>query len=397
MDNLWSKNHPRNFWLLQVDPPEKIWQEAIHKAIPILLLPIKPDNVETILALTLGEGQFGPQHFQLSSSKQLYYSLKPFLPRYVINQIKSANARKANKEFSLQWPIEDRFAHFQWEIIRQIMILTSEDELTIHHFWPRGNRFALVLTHDIETAKGQTFVRKVADLEENLGFRSSFNFVPERYQLDYQLINDLSDRGFEVGIHGLKHDGKLFRSENTFKKRSLAINSYFEELDAVGFRSPLMHRNPEWMQSLNIEYDLSFFDTDPFEPMAGGCMTIWPFTIGRFVELPYTLVQDSTLGFVLGETTPRIWLDKLEFIKSFWGMALLNTHPDYLIDSNIWVIYQEFLQTIKDQHNYWHALPREVARWWRYRFDSSLNKFSGEITLGTLSLENDDLVINGYQ
>ena len=263
----------------------------------------------------------------------------------------------------------------------------------MRHFWARGNRFAVVLTHDIETTEGQSFVRKVADLEENLGFRSSFNFVPDRYKLDHHLFQELVERGFEVGIHGLKHDGKLFRSEHTFIKRSQAINSYLKELNAVGFRSPLMHRNPEWMQSLNIEYDLSFFDTDPFEPMPGGCMTIWPFTIGNFIELPYTLVQDSTLGYVLGETRPSLWLDKLDFIKNFWGMVLLNTHPDYLIDSNIWVIYQEFLQTIKVQQNYWHALPCEVARWWRKRSETLSGQESSDITLGTLIIENDQLQI----
>ena len=45
------------------------------------------------------------------------------------------------------------------------------------------------------------------------------------------------------------------------------------------------------MRHLEIEYDLSFFDTDPFEPIPGGTMSIWPFFIGHFVELPYTLAR----------------------------------------------------------------------------------------------------------
>ena len=320
--------------------------------------------------------------------------MKPLLPRLLIKQLKSTNARPSQSNFLLHWPIEDRFVRFQWEVARQLMHQTEQNQLTMRSFWPGGKNFTVVLTHDIETTEGQSFVRKVADLEENLGFRSSFNFVPDRYKLDHHLINELCERGFEVGLHGLKHDGKLFSSENTFKKRSLAINSYLKELNAVGFRSPLMHRNPEWMQALNIEYDLSFFDTDPYEPMPGGCMTIWPYTIGRFIELPYTLVQDSTLGFVLGETTPRIWLDKIEFIKNFWGMALLNTHPDYLKDPKIWNIYQEFLLKVKDQNNYWHALPRDVARWWRKRSETPIGQESSDITLGTIYIQNDQIQIN---
>ena len=47
--------------------------------------------------------------------------------------------------------------------------------------WPEGKKFALVLTHDVDTAKGQERCYQLAELEERLGFRSSFNFVPERY------------------------------------------------------------------------------------------------------------------------------------------------------------------------------------------------------------------------
>jgi hypothetical protein len=128
-----------------------------------------------------------------------------------------------------------------------------------------------------------------------------------------------------------------------------------------------MHRNPYWMQALEIEYDLSFFDTDPYEPIPGGCMSIWPFFIGHFVELPYTLVQDSTLGLVLGENTPRIWMEKVAFIEQYRGMALLNSHPDYLSQPDIWNIYVKFLMEMKEKNNFWHALPREVARWWLKR------------------------------
>jgi hypothetical protein len=37
---------------------------------------------------------------------------------------------------------------------------------------------------------------------------------------------------------------------------------------------------------------LSFIDVGPFELITGGTMSIWPFSIGHFIELPNTLVQD---------------------------------------------------------------------------------------------------------
>jgi len=140
------------------------------------------------------------------------------------------------------------------------------------------------------------------------------------------------------------------------------------------------------MQALDIEYDLSFFDTDPYEPIAGGVMSIWPFIVGHFVELPYTLIQDYTLTALLHETTPRLWLEKVDFIEQYYGMVLVNTHPDYLKDAATWRVYVDFLQDMKEREGYWHALPRDVARWWQMRAkgDSSLaGVVQGRIELTT--------------
>jgi hypothetical protein len=182
----------------------------------------------------------------------------------------------------------------------------------------------------------------------------------------------LRERGFEVGVHGLKHDGKLFLSRRVFARRAAAINRYVAEWGAAGFRAPYTHRHPEWMQALQIEYDSSFFDTDPFEPMAGGTMSIWPFFLGHFVELPMTLAQDHTLLETAGESTPQLWLDKVAFIEQWCGMALVNTHPDYLQNPRYWTVYEQFLRNLADRRDVWHALPRDVARWWAARASAPL-------------------------
>jgi hypothetical protein len=344
------------------------------------------------LAATLGEGVFGPHHFRLSLGKRLYYEVKSLLPRAVIDVLKQGNARLNRDGFLLNWPIEERYARFQWAVMHHLLDITGLADIAFWHFWPEGHRFAFVLTHDIETAEGQSRVRTVVDLEETLGFRSSFNFVPESYPLDRNLMKELVERGFEVGVHGLRHDGKLFRSQAAFEKQVVRINRYLQEFGALGFRAELMHRNPHWMQALEVEYDLSFFDTDPFEPIPGGVMSIWPFTIGRFVELPYTLVQDSTLIRVLGENTPQLWQDKVHFIAQYYGMVLLNAHPDYIKDDAAWNVYSDFLRSMKDQVDAWHALPRDVARWWRLRADSDfVEKIPGAV-LGRAHLADNRVV-----
>jgi len=375
---LWSKNTPASLWLCQPEVPKDEWQAAIQRAIPVLDLPYQPNDIDHLLALVLGEEQFGPKHWQLSLVRRGYYVLKPLLPHPLTCFLRRLHCPSARANFPLGWPIEERYARFQWEVMRQLVIAAGGQSLNINHFWPNGQRFAFILTHDIESNEGQAFARSVADLEESFGFRSSFNFVPERYPLDHGLIEELRERGFEIGVHGLKHDGKLFHSEAEFMRRVTRINAHLKALNAVGFRSPLTMRNPAWMQSLEVEYDLSFFDTDPYEPMPGGVMSIWPFMIGHFVELPYTLIQDCTLHLVLGESTPRLWLEKVGFIERYHGMVLLNTHPDYLKKRELLKIYIEFLQAMKQKEEYWHALPREVGRWWRQRSEG--------IKLGTVGI-----------
>jgi peptidoglycan/xylan/chitin deacetylase (PgdA/CDA1 family) len=295
------------------------------------------------------------------------------LPRALTCALRQLYSSPQKPVADIQWPIDARYVNFLWEIMAQLLQVDHRHKLCIKSFWPQGYQYALVLTHDIESNDGQQFVRAVADLEERLGFRSSFNFVPEGYPIDMNLVDELRKRGFEIGVHGLTHDGKLFNSRDRFEYAARKINNYLKDLGAVGFRAPLTIRNPEWMQALNIEYDLSFFDTDPFEPICGGTMSIWPFFLGHFVELPYTLVQDYTLTDVLKEQTPDLWLKKIDFIRRYHGMALINSHPDYLKGATRLNIYSSFLQTMREKADYWHALPRDVAQWWRERSAAPYN------------------------
>ncbi len=145
----------------------------------------------------------------------------------------------------------------------------------------------------------------------------------------------------------------------------------------MGFRSPAMHRNFEWMHDLEMRYDCSSFDTDPFEPLPDGIGTIFPlWVVNRnathaFVELPYTLTQDFTLFEILRETSIDIWKRKVDWIAEQGGMVLLNTHPDYMApdghppggEEYPIAHYTELLRYIRERYEgrYWHALPAEVA------------------------------------
>jgi len=275
-----------------------------------------------------------------------------------------------------------------WYLPRQFMqeleaaVASCSEGIPLIHPWPEAAPFGFVLTHDVEDEPGVRHCLALADAEEELGLRSSFNFVPHKYPIDQGVIRDLQLRGFEIGIHGYNHDGRLFTSRKTFARRTRPINEAAKKYSAVGFRSPMVHRNLDWLQDLEVEYDASYFDVDPFQAMPGGVGGLWPFIAGRFVELPYTLPQDHTLLIVLGESTTRIWEEKLEFIRRRSGMALMLTHPDYLTEPDQLALYRDFLAQVVQLGDFWHALPRDVARWWRQRDQSSVRRQSdGEWTI----------------
>jgi hypothetical protein len=247
--------------------------------------------------------------------------------------------------------------------------------------WPEGKRFALVLTHDVEKAGGHERCQELMQLEKELGFRSSFNFVPERYKVSPDLRGLLQQHNFEVGVHGLLHDGKYNSSRGLFRKRAEKINGYLQDWNSVGYRSPSMLHKLDWFHDLDIEYDASTFDTDPFEPQSDGMRTIFPFMVGgkdglrAYVELPYTLPQDHALFVIMREKTIDIWKRKLDWVARHGGMVLMNTHPDYMnfngkVSGNeeySAALYREFLEYIRSRYEgqYWHVLPREMARFWR--------------------------------
>jgi predicted glycosyltransferase len=253
--------------------------------------------------------------------------------------------------------------------------------------WPHGKQFALVLTHDVETRGGLARCRDIMRLEMRLGLRSSFNFVPEgNYRVPTQLREELVSNGFEVGVHDFHHDGHLFASRREFGRKAAHINYYLHEWRAVGFRSGFMLHKLDWLHDLDIAYDASTFDTDPFEPQPEGRHTIFPFWVSSegngveghprpgYVELPYTLPQDSTVFILLGERSPEIWMRKLDWIAERGGMALLDTHPDYLcFDGKPRVaqfdasLYREFLDYAVKRYGqvFWNALPRDVAEYAR--------------------------------
>lgn len=295
----------------------------------------------------------------------LFYSIRPLIPRRLQIRIRRSIAARKRGDARDIWPIDHRAGSAPpgWA------------------GWPERNKFALVLNHDVDTSKGHDKCGFLSDLEKSLGFRSSFFFVPEDYRVSPELRRRLQENGFEVGLHGLKHDGKMFLDRRIFQERAQRINAYLKEWGICGYSAPSMLRNLEWTLDLDIEYSVSTFDTDIFEPQPDGVRRIFPFWYhgrdGRrgYVEIPYTLPQDHTLFVILREKNNQIWKKKLDWIVEKGGMALLNTHPDYMhfdgshcsLEEYPVDLYVDILTYVKNRYagQYWQPLTRDMARFWK--------------------------------
>jgi peptidoglycan/xylan/chitin deacetylase (PgdA/CDA1 family) len=299
----------------------------------------------------------------------LYYRLKRLLPGSWLLAARRMLVRWTGLPEFPRWPLEDSVVQLIRFYALCLLVEADEQELEFRWFWPDAHRAALMLTHDVESAAGLRLAIELADVEEERGFRSSFNIVAAQYPVDYGIVRELDNRGFEIGLHGLYHDRSLFSSRREFERQLPGLRDAAAALGAKGFRSPATHRVVDWLPELPVEYDTTMFHSDPYEPQPGGCCTLWPFSIGRLVEMPYTLPQDHTLFTLLGERSAETWLRLVDAIEARFGLVHCLSHPDpgYLGDPAKRSIYIDFLDALGERRSLWRALPRDVAAWWRWR------------------------------
>ncbi|MBA2643490.1 MAG: hypothetical protein H0U82_11270 [Actinobacteria bacterium] len=304
-------------------------------------------------------------------ARKLYYRLRPALPRAVQIDMRRRFARIQERAPFPSWPAEPALHDFYGYLLRLVEGVLAAPLPWIAP-WPTPHEWAVVLTHDVEREAGYRHVGHMVALERRLGVRSAWYFVPERdYTVEPGLVRSLAEGGFEIGVHGLRHDGRDL-AEGEFERRLSAMRAYGESWGAVGFRAPATHRSWERMQQLGFAHDSSYADVARYEPQSGGSCSLLPFFLGGLVELPITLPMDHTLFELLDEEDGRVWFEKASFVRERGGMALLLTHPDYLLDPIRLAEYERFVAHVGGDSSAWLALPRDVADWWRRRAASKL-------------------------
>jgi hypothetical protein len=314
-----------------------------------------------------------------------FYRGKRFIPRKAQIHGRRLLIRRQGLPDFPRWPLDTSVARLLRFYAYARLLARGDSEAEFRWFWPERYKAAVILTHDVETGEGLRLAVELADLEQEYGFRSSFN-LGAWYKADPGILRDLTQRGFEIGLHGLSHDRSLFSSRAAFDAQKPQLREMAERLGAEGFRSPATYRVFEWLGELPVSYDCSIPHSDPFEPQPGGCCSIWPFFVGDVVELPYTLPQDYTLFTLLGNRSAELWIRQTESIVKEHGLVQALTHPDpgYLGDRDKRDRYRDLLVALSELEAIWKPLPREVAAWWKLRDGAEAD--SSEVSHGVVRI-----------
>jgi hypothetical protein len=343
--------------------------DSIGSSVP-LALPFDPTEIIDNLRLERYASRAGSDKIQ-KLLKTIYYFFRPLASLGLRKRVQKFRARNWRKLTFPHWPVDTTVEDICEKLLLLSMQARGVDSVPFVWFWPDGARGCVTMTHDVETEAGRDSCRKLIDLDDAFGIKASFQVVPEgRYRVSPELLADIRDRGFEVGLQDLNHDGRLFDDRGEFLRRARAINRYAAEFDATGFRSAVLYRNPEWFDALDVSYDMSIPNVAHLDPQRGGCCTVMPYFVGNVLEIPVTTVQDYMLFHILEDRSIDLWKSQIDLILKKNGLASFIIHPDYVMERDTRAVYEKLLghlQDLRARSEIWAALPREIDGWWRAR------------------------------
>jgi glycosyltransferase involved in cell wall biosynthesis len=317
-----------------------------------------------------------------SAIAKLYYLVRPLMPIEVRKHLQRVRLNGWRDIPFPKWPV-DRTAD---QVAEQLLLLALRaqgvDRIPFIWFWPDGAASCAVMTHDVETTAGRDFCSTLMDIDDSFGIKASFQVVPERrYDVPSSYLDSIRNRGFEINVQDLNHDGHLFRDRTEFLSRVEKINSYGREFGAAGFRSAILYRRQEWYDSLQFSYDMSVPNVAHLDPQRGGCCTIMPYYVGGILELPVTMTQDYSIFHILDDHSIALWKQQSELIMQKHGFMSFIIHPDYITKDRERKTYEtllSYLSQLRSERKVWIPLPREVDQWWRQRTQMKLVRHGNE-------------------
>ncbi len=306
-----------------------------------------------------------------SALAAIYYFLRPVIPFSLRSRLKRFHLSDWEELPFPRWPVDCSID----SLLEQLLLLAVKSGkaqgIPFIWFWPEGASSCAIMTHDVETKMGQEFSTTLMDIDDSFGIKSSFQIIPEkRYLVSPSFLASLRERGFEIVVHDLNHDGHLYRDRKEFLQRAAKINSYGKQYRADGFRAAVLYRKQLWYDALKFSYDMSVPNVAHLDPQHGGCCTVMPYFIGDIVELPVTTTQDYMLFHILNDHSISLWERQIDLIMQKHGLISFIVHPDYVAQPRERATYEALLAhlaQLRQEKGVWITTPGEVNRWWRQR------------------------------
>ena len=354
-----------------------------------VVLPFEP--TEVINNLRMERYARARDMFASPLKQRAYYAVRPLIPTELRWHLQRRAYRGWERILFPQWPVDTTVENIFETLWALALQASGASELPFIWYWPEGYSGVACMTHDVETMSGLNFCSELMDIDEEYGIKSSFQLIPEgRYHVRASLREDMRARGFEINVHDLNHDGRLFLDRKTFLKRAHKINFYREEFGALGFRSGMMYRNQNWYADLRFSYDMSVPNVAHLEPQQGGCCTVMPYFVEDTLVLPLTTTQDFALFHILQKYSTALWRKQFSTILQESGVVSFITHPDYLLGERACQVYKALLKYINGLQKdglIWVALPREINEWWRLRSRMQLVPANGKWVIDGVGCE----------
>jgi hypothetical protein len=333
-------------------------------------LPFDPSQVVDNLRCEMYVNDW-PHTRPMSAFAKLYYFIRPVLSVGMRKHLQKLHFRGWDKRPFPRWPVDCSVDNLFERLLLLSIESSGAERIPFIWFWPAGASSAAIMTHDVEEAAGRDFCANLMDIDDSFGIKASFQIVPEqRYRVSKEFLASIRDRGFEVVVHDLNHDGHLYKDRKEFVERAAKINAYAKEYGAEGFRAGVLYRRQLWYEALKFSYDMSIPNVAHLDPQRGGCCTVMPYLVGKILELPVTTTQDYTLFHILNDYSIDLWKQQIELIMQKHGLISFVVHPDYIVKHRERSIYEALLGhlvRLREEKGVWIATPGEVNRWWRQR------------------------------
>jgi hypothetical protein len=304
--------------------------------------------------------------------------------------------------------------------------------------WPRGKRAAACLTHDVDYPEAVRWLEPLRVLrrrgreglkpalevmagrrstwqfgswtrmEERLGARSAFYFVPRKGSLhEYatgtpdsfydittprfgELFRQLDAAGAEVGLHASYH---AFESEQGFAAEKARLERA-AGIDVVGNRHHYLHLDPSHPEEtllmherLGFAYDTTLGHDRHLGWRNSLALPFFPFhrrlrrEVGA-LQLPFAWMDQQLLQYgALNPGEPRDLLGELVTTTAAQaGCLVVNIH-EYTFDDELFPgwsrTYEALVRQLSERGDFWLATPRTVAEHWRARTEAIAAESTG--------------------